>query len=141
VPSLAITPTTTARTGRLWSWLGLAATFLGITAYMMEFLFFKHLGTPWYAPLLATLGAALGLLSFGKRRTILRFLTLILLVFLAGFEWFWMFSFTTLPQYNGPSAGESLPLFEATLANGQPFRNTDLSNGTPTAVIFFRGHW
>lgn len=140
--TLATTPATTARTGRLWLWLGVAAAFVGIAVYMVQFLVFKQLGAvPWYAPVLATLGAALVFVSLQKRRTVPRALGLALLAALAGMEWYFLLAFTKLPQYAGPQAGEKLPSFQAALVTGEPFTNADLASGASTVLVFFRGHW
>src|SRR5262245_45632303 len=142
--SIVATPpaTTTRTTGRLWFWLGLAATVLGIAGYWVQFLVFKQLGsTPWYAAVLATLGAALMLVSIGKRRTVPRMLGLVLLTLVAGFVWFFLLSVTKLPQYTGPGAGEKLAPFQAALTSGEPFTNAELANGSPTVLVFFRGRW
>jgi hypothetical protein len=137
------TPAATARnTGRLWFWLGIAATLLGIAVYFVQFMVLKQLGsTPWYAPVLATLGAALVFLSVRERRTVPRLVGLVLLLLLAGLQWYFFLSFTKLPQYAGPSAGERIPPFQTTLASGEPFTNIDLASGTPTVLVFFRGRW
>jgi hypothetical protein len=117
-------------------------TFVGIAVYMVQFMVLKQLGsTPWYAPLLATIGAALVFLSVRERRTVPRLVGLVVLLLLAGLQWYFFLSFTKLPQYAGPSAGEKLPQFQTTLATGAPFSNADLANGTPTVLIFFRGRW
>ena len=135
-------PATTRTTGRLWFLLGIAATFVGIAVYFLQFMVLKQLGsTPWYAPVLATIGAALVVLSVRERRTVTRLIGLVLLLLLAGLQWYFFLSFTKLPQYAGPGAGEKLPPFQATLAAGEPFTNADLANGTPTVLIFFRGRW
>jgi hypothetical protein len=137
------TPPATSRTaGRLGFWLGIAATFVGIAVYMVQFMVLKQLGsTPWYAPVLATIGAALVFLSVRESRTVPRLVGLVVLLLLAGLQWYFFLSFTKLPQYAGPSAGEKLPPFQTTLATGGPFSTADLANGTPTVLIFFRGRW
>ena len=46
------------------------------------------------------------------------------------------------PPYAGPAKmGEKLPAFTATLADGSPFTNSNLQEGKPTVLVFFRGHW
>lgn len=128
--------------GRFWFWFGMAVSFSGIAAYLVQFFVFKQLSVmPWYAPLLASLGVAMVFLSLRKRRTTPRLLGLLLVVIVAGFEWFYVLSFTKLPPYAGPVVGEKLPSFRATLANGQAFANADLANDTSTVLVFFRGRW
>ena len=136
-------PVTIVRTtGRLWFWLGLAVTFLSLAVYFVQFLVLKQLSsTPWYPPIAAMLGAALVYLSYRKRRTWPRLLGLVLLLLLAGLQWFFLLSFSKLPEYAGPRAGETLPPFQTTLATGEAFTNADLANGIPTVLLFFRGHW
>jgi peroxiredoxin len=46
------------------------------------------------------------------------------------------------PAYTGPATpGAQVPAFVAKLADGNPFTQKDLQRGTPTVLLFYRGHW
>jgi cytochrome oxidase Cu insertion factor (SCO1/SenC/PrrC family) len=46
-----------------------------------------------------------------------------------------------LPAYEGPArAGDKLPAFTTTRADGSPFTEKNLQSGQPSALVFFRGH-
>jgi hypothetical protein len=126
--------------GRLSLWLGILAAPLGIVAYMFQFNAGK-LTAPWYAPALATIGAALILVSLFRRFTAWRIVALLLVGALTGLEW-WGFWAMMLPAYSGPlSQGKAFPEFAAARADGTPFTPDDLKGDQDTALVFFRGHW
>src|SRR5439155_152834 len=65
--------------GRALLWLGLCLCLLGPALVVAQFSL-KRLAVPWYSPALATLGACLLLASLVRRRTVVRFLALLLVV-------------------------------------------------------------
>jgi hypothetical protein len=102
----------------------------------------KHLVTPWYLPALTTLGACLLVLSFVRRRTAVRLATLLLVVVLAGLEWFFFAVMARLPEYHGPATvGRPIPAFQTALADGRPFTSDDVRDGKASVIVFFRGRW
>ena len=118
--------------------LGLAAS--GIAAFVVQ-LWLERLAVPWYMPAMALIGAALVAVSLWERRTIWRFLALIVVVLLGGFE-VMALNAMRLPPYTGPVAvGRPYPAFEARLADGTPFTQADLAGASHTALVFFRGRW
>lgn len=139
---LSTTSTANPRaSGRVYFWIGLALCLLGPVAAAVQF-GMKQIVTPWYVPGLTTFGAILLLLAVGKRRSVTRLIALVLVVLFAGFQWYLLAVLMKLPQYEGPiRAGESMPAFQATLADGQPFTQDDLRNGTRHVLVFFRGRW
>jgi hypothetical protein len=127
--------------GRAYLWAGLVACLLGIALAVVQ-LNLKILFTPWYTPILATVGVLLVLVSLMQRRSIPRVLTFLLVLALAGFEWFVLGLQVKLPAYEGPArAGARLPAFASTLADGSPFTDGDLRDGSRRALVFFRGRW
>ncbi len=47
-----------------------------------------------------------------------------------------------LPAYAGPAqAGQTLPAFRTTLADGRAFTEQDLQDGAFSVLVFFRGRW
>jgi hypothetical protein len=103
---------------------------------------FGRTDTPWYAPVLATLGAVLVLLALRRRRNAWRALALAAVASVAGFEWWFLLSHARLPAYAGPvSAGGTFPEFRAARADGTPFTRADLGGDRATALVFFRGRW
>jgi hypothetical protein len=127
--------------GRLWFWLGLLAALAGPPVYALQ-IGMGRLGTPWYVPALAVLGAALLVRSLLLRGTVWRVLGLLFCVGLAGFESWFIVSYAALPAYNGPLAVDRpFPEFKAALADGAPFTAANLEGEKTTAMVFFRGHW
>jgi hypothetical protein len=109
--------------------------------YTIEFNLHR-LETPWYAPILATLGVLLMGISAWRRRGVLRIIALMFFALLCGGEWFMVGVAIRSPEYVGPAQpGQKLPPFTTTRADGAPFSNRDLENGQPTVLVFFRGHW
>lgn len=134
------TPRTGSR-GRLLFWSGIALAVLGIIIYAVQFQLLKQLTTPWYAPVLATVGVLFMLVAIRRRPSIVRLVGLALVGLVCVFEWHMLLSHG-LPKYVGPAeAGQSAPTFTATRADGSPFTDRDLAYGTPTALVFFRGRW
>ena len=127
--------------GRAYFWAGLGLCLLGLALVMAQY-HLKLLIVPWYAPALTTLGALLLLGSVARRQSVIRVLALGLVAALAAFEWYFLVSLTRLPAYEGPArAGQKIPAFRTTLADGRPFTEQDLQDGTPSVLVFFRGRW
>jgi hypothetical protein len=109
---------------------------------MMVQLRLQNLTAPWYSPVLATLGALLILLAVLRRRTIPRLLALVLVAAFAGLQWYFMAVLVKLPEYAGPArAGQPIPAFQTTLADGRPFTEENLRDGSRHVLVFFRGRW
>ena len=140
--TLSPTPEAAQRSrGRAYLWAGLTACLLGLALPVVQFSL-KHLFVPWYAPALATLGAVLLLVAVARRRTLLRVVALVLLVAVAGAEWFFWGSLIRLPDYEGPARpGQPFPAFRSALADGRAFADADLRDGSRRAMVFFRGRW
>ncbi|HEX5272801.1 MAG TPA: hypothetical protein VFW33_20025 [Gemmataceae bacterium] len=127
--------------GRPLLWLGLLAAVAGVPLYMLQ-LRAANLMTPWYAPALASLGAALVLLSLRRRPTVWRCAALLLAGLIAGGEWWFLASYVRLPAATGRvAAGRQLPEFAARRADGTPFTPDDLKGDKETVLVFFRGRW
>ena len=102
----------------------------------------KLLVVPWYMPILATVGALCALVSIRKRPTWTRAIALVILAVLTAGEWYFLLSMSRLPEYKGPVQVErKIPEFTTTLADGSTFTEKDLQKGTPTVLVFYRGHW
>jgi hypothetical protein len=139
---LAASPPVARSRGRLWLWLGVGVFLLGFVLYFVQAFGFKHLVTPWYMPILFTLGVLLALVSVRLRLTWTRVIALLVLALLSAGEWYFILSMSRLPEYQGPvQAGKKIPGFTTTFADGKPFTEKDLQKGTPTILVFYRGHW
>jgi hypothetical protein len=131
--------------GRLLLWLGFALPFLGIAAYVVQ-MWAERLYAPWYVPIAATLGVVLVLVSLVLARTVWRVLVLLLVVALAGFEWYALMGMRA-PAYTGPVAdGQPMPSFVATEVDGKEpdgktFTQADLAGDKNNVLVFFRGRW
>jgi hypothetical protein len=102
----------------------------------------RQLWTPWYLPLLATVGVALMVASLRRRRGWVRTILLLPCVLICGMEWYLIGVASRTPAYTGPAQpGQSVPAFRARLADGKPFTEADLKQGTPSVLVFFRGRW
>lgn len=133
--------TTQVSSGKSYFWAGIGLCLLGLLLAAIQFAL-KFLVVPWYSPTLATLGAVLLLVAVLRRRNIARVLLLVLVGVFAGFQWFFLVSLMKLPEYEGPAqAGKQLPSFRATFADGRPFTDADLRDGTRHVLAFFRGRW
>jgi hypothetical protein len=129
-------------TGRGLLWLGVLCAIAGPALYAAQLVAWGRTFNPWYLPVLATLGAVLVILSLQRRRTVWRGLTLVLVLFLAVADWWFLASYVRLPVYAGPvAAGEPFPEFQAKRADGATFTRADLKGDRATALVFFRGHW
>jgi uncharacterized membrane protein YhhN len=114
---------------------------LGPVIYIVEFSL-KHLGMPWYIPIMATVGVLFMAMSVMQRWGIFRTLGLIVFALLCAGEWFALVAGTKTPAYTGPAqAGNKLPSFATKLADGSAFTEKNLEGGQRTALVFFRGRW
>ena len=127
--------------GRGYFWTGIAACLLG-PVLMAAQIALKYLGVPWYSPILATLGALLIVAAVVQRRSIPRLIVLMLVAVFAGLQWYFLGVLMKLPDYSGPArAGAAIPAFRSTFADGRPFTEADLSDGSRHVMVFFRGRW
>jgi hypothetical protein len=128
--------------GRWWLWLGIGLFLLGLVFNFGQILLLKYLVTPWYLPIMATAGVLLVVVSFRQRPTWTRVIVCLLLVLLCAGEWYFILSLSRLPEYQGPvQVNRKLPEFTTSLADGRPFTEKDLQQGSPTVLVFYRGHW
>jgi hypothetical protein len=134
--------------GRGYFWAGILACLVGLGAAVVQFTWLKHMSVPWYAPALATLGALLLVVAVASRLTITRVIALVLVVALAGFQWYVLVVAMKLPDYQGPARGDPFPAFSATLADSKSstddsrsFTDANLRDGSRRAMVFFRGRW
>ncbi len=128
--------------GRRPFWWGITFSLLAVLLCVIQYAVAKVLKTPWYLPALTTVGVVLLFLSVTQRRSVTRILALVLVLLLAGFEWFMVAWVSRLPEYTGPAQVDSkMPAFRTALADGRSFTDSDLADGTPTVMTFFRGRW
>src|SRR5215831_19846726 len=129
--------TTARHPGRSLLLLGV---FLAVAGPALMFLLTfaaKILITPWYAPLLGTLGVALIVLALVRSRSIWRWTAVVIFTLLAGFQWWALFAMG-LPAYTGPvKGGQTFPAFATTLADGSGFTLDDLQGDQNTVMVFF----
>jgi hypothetical protein len=129
------------RPGRALLWLGMLVALAGLAIYIVLFNA-KVLVTPWYAPILASIGVALLLLALVRARSIWRWAALVLFTFFAAAQWLMLLVVLATPAYTGPvKAGQPFPEFSATLADGSSFTQNDLKGDQNTAMVFYRGWW
>src|SRR5262249_15809876 len=122
-------------------WIGIILALLPLVACIIQFQL-KRLTVPWYLPLLSTLGVLLLLLSLRRRRTVWRFLALVLFGLLTAGEWVFLGALMNLPAYAGAAvAGQPFPTFSTPLADGSPFTEAQLKGDKNTVLVFFRGRW
>jgi hypothetical protein len=128
--------------GRIYLVLGLLVALAGPVLYAGQ-LQAKVLSTPWYAPILGTVGLLLLVLAMRQSRSIWRWLAAGFVTLFAAFEWVWLLVLVGAPTYTGPvKAGQFFPEFATTLADGSPFtRESMLRGGRQTVMVFFRGRW
>jgi hypothetical protein len=134
-------PATQRPPGRGAFWAGIGVCLLGLALVFVQF-GLKLLFVPWYSPALASAGAGLLLLSVARRRSVPRILVLVLVTAFAGLQWYFLASMLKLPDHDGPArAGKQLPPFRAAFADGRPFTEADLRDGSRRVLTFFRGRW
>jgi hypothetical protein len=120
----------------------MAIVVLGLVLYILQFAVAKILATPWYTPILGTLGVGLLVLALFRARTVWRFLAVGIFGLLVVGEWYFLLSVSVLPAYSGPvAAGRSFPAFTTTFADGSPFTQANLGGEKNTVLVFFRGRW
>src|SRR5262245_4121082 len=127
--------------GRPLLLLGVFLAVAGPALMMLLTFAAKILITPWYAPVLGTLGVALIILALVRSRSIWRWTAMVIFTLFVAFQWWALFAMRT-PAYTGPvKDGEPFPAFATTLADGSAFTQHDLKGNQNTVMIFFRGHW
>src|SRR5262249_36943895 len=133
--------TTPRQPGRPLLFLGVFLAVAGPGLMMLLTFAAKILITPWYAPVLGTLGVALIILALTRRRSIWRWTAVVIFTLLVGFQW-WALLAMRLPAYTGPvKDGQPFPASATTLADGSAFTQADLKGDQSTVMVFFRGHW
>lgn len=113
---------------------------IGPAVYFVAFSM-ARLTTPWYLPILSTLGVLLMTASLVRRFGILRSIGLAFFMLFCGLQWFMFLVISLNPTYQGPAPGVAIPAFDAKLADGSTFSNADLEDGKPAVLVFYRGHW
>ena len=127
--------------GRLPLLTGILATIAGLALYALQMQAGK-LTTPWYVPVLASLGTGLILLSLLRRFTAWRILALLLIGAAAAGEWWFILSIARQPtDTHRIIEGKQLPDFSGLRADGTPFTRDSLKGDQNTVLVFFRGHW
>src|SRR6516164_268923 len=124
--SLSASPPIARSRGRLWLWLGVGLFLLGFVLYFVQAFQFKHLVTPWYMPILFTMGVLLALVSVRQRPTWTRAIALLVLALLCAAEWYFILAMSRLPEYKGPvQVDNKIPEFTTTFADGSSFTDKD----------------
>ncbi len=102
----------------------------------------EKLITPWYLPILATIGVALLAAAFVRRPGILRGVLVGLALLPTVFAWLIVAVFARTPEYTGPATvGNRIPTFTAKYTDGREFSNGEVETGGPAVLLFYRGHW
>src|SRR4029450_3036829 len=108
-------------------WLGIGLCLLSVIAVFVQW-GVGWLRTPWYSPVLATLGAFLLTFPGRHRRVWVRIISLAF-VALAVFGWFFVVERASLPEYRGPArGGQPVPAFQTKLADGSDFTEKNLQD-------------
>jgi hypothetical protein len=143
-------------TGRWLAWLGVLCALVGAPLYAVQLSVAGRTDTPWYLPILGTLGLLFAFAAVRRRRTVWRTIVLLFVVGLAAAQWWFLLSYVREPAYNGPlAAGQPFPTFAAKRADGSAVTGADLWNHAvgfrgdkadvhadrATALVFFRGRW
>ena len=127
--------------GRLWLFLGVLVALSGVAIYAIQ-LQMKILVTPWYAPILATIGTLLVVAALLRSRTVWRWAATGCFTLFAAAQWLMMLVALSAPAYTGTAvAGQPFPDFTTTLANGSAFSLEDFKGDQSTVLLFFRGRW
>jgi hypothetical protein len=120
---------------------GIALFVVGPVWFVVQYRL-KNLGSVLYVPVLSSAGMLLLILSVRRRRSVARMVFLVLFAIVCGIEWFAFTVATRSPAYTGPAQpGRKVPQFAARLADGTPFKSSDLETGTSTVMVFYRGRW
>jgi hypothetical protein len=140
-PQTAIAPTPVASKRWPLFLLGVLLFVAGPVIYFVQF-GMKQFVTPWYVPILASVGVLCMLASVLSRFGLLRGALFVLFLLACGGEWFMLLVAMKTPVYAGPAQiGKSVPTFATSLADGKAFATADLKNGKSTILLFFRGRW
>ncbi|HEV3146611.1 MAG TPA: hypothetical protein VGZ47_22170 [Gemmataceae bacterium] len=127
--------------GRLFLAIGMLLPLIGIAIYYFQFQA-KVLRAPWYMAILATGGFFLIGLALVQSRSLLRSLAAAFFFLLAAAEWVFLLVLVSAPPYTGPAkAGQPLPNFSTTRADGSTFTEENLKGDQNTVMVFFRGRW
>src|SRR5262245_17879652 len=103
--------------GRSLLLLGVFLALAGPVLMMLLTFAAKILVTPWYAPLLGTLGVALIILALVRSRSIWRWTAAVIFTLFVVFQWYTLLAMR-LPAYTGPvKDGEPFPAFATSLAD------------------------
>jgi len=133
--------TTTRHPGRSLLFFGMFLAIAGPVLMMLLTFAAKILITPWYAPVLGTLGVALIILALMRSRSIWRWTAVVIFTLFVAFQWYVPLAMR-LPAYAGPvKVGEPFPAFATTLADGSAYMQDDLKGDQNTVMVFFRGRW
>jgi hypothetical protein len=125
--------------GRRLVFAGLGLAVAGVAIYVVQ-VSLRHLTTPWYLPLTATIGALTIAVSLWQRPGVWRALALVFVLLLTLGEWGFVLG-TKLPAYSGPVAvGKPFPDFSTKRSEGASFTRNDLTDQN-TVLLFFRGRW
>ena len=134
-------PGTRQHPGRTYLVLGMVVALAGLGVYVAQ-LRAKVLATPWYAPILATVGVALVVLALVRSRSVWRWAAAVFFTLFAAAEWVILLVLLSAPPYTGPvKAGQPFPAFTTTLADGSTFDQEGLKGDQNTVLVFFRGRW
>ena len=133
--------TTARHPGRSLLLLGVFLAVAGPVLMMLLTFATKILITPWYAPVLGTLGVALIATALVRSRSVWRWTAVVIFTAFVSFQWWALLAMHT-PAYTGPVRdGEPFPAFATTLADGSAFTQDDLKGDQSTVMVFFRCHW
>ena len=133
--------TTSRHPGRSLLLLGALVAVAGPVLGIVLMFVAKILITPWYMPLLGTLGVVLIVLALMRSRSIWRWTALVIFTLFVGIQWWALLAMRT-PAYTGPvKVGQPFPAFVTALADGSSFTQADLQGDQNTVIVFFRGHW
>lgn len=136
-----VNKTTARHPGRSLLLLGVLFVVAGPALLFVLMFGVKLLTTPWYAPVLGTVGVALILVALKRSRSIWRWTVAVLFTLFVGAQWWALYAMCT-PAYTGPvKGGQPFPTFASTLADGAAFTQDDLKGDQNTVMVFYRGHW
>src|SRR6516225_5899447 len=103
--------TTARHPGRSLLLLGVLVAVAGPVLMILLMFAAKILITPWYAPLLGTLGVALIILALMRSRSIWRWTAVVIFTLFVAFQWYALLGMHT-PAYTGPvKDGQPFPAF------------------------------